>query len=207
MHFFVFPIYLAIFGRVAAAASPQQRSMEIDDHGSFANLSGWIHGTYTTRYWDCCKPSCSWPGKGNVNKPVRSCEAGTENKAGPNEQSVCDGGKAGTCTGQAPRALSEYLSIGFVAAAVSGDHGLQGDQNCGQCFELKFVNQGEEWRHGAAGKRMIVQVTNIGYDVHGDHSFDIMIPGGGQGLFQGCPTYFPGTSNDKADCGIRYGGC
>jgi len=54
---------------------------------------------------------------------------------------------------------------------------------------------------------MIVQVSNIGYDVKGDHSFDIMIPGGGQGLFQGCPKYFPGTSNDDADCGTRYGGC
>ena len=27
----------------------------------------------TTRYWDCCKASCSWPGKGSV-KPVNTCD-------------------------------------------------------------------------------------------------------------------------------------
>ena len=37
----------------------------------------WTEGTFTTGYWDCCKLSCAWPGKGNVDKPVRSCEAET----------------------------------------------------------------------------------------------------------------------------------
>ena len=37
----------------------------------------WHEGTYTTGYWDCCKPSCSWSGKGDVDAPVRSCEAET----------------------------------------------------------------------------------------------------------------------------------
>ncbi len=27
----------------------------------------------TTRYWDCCEPSCAWPGKAQVSEPVRSC--------------------------------------------------------------------------------------------------------------------------------------
>merc|ERR1712113_1322749 len=31
------------------------------------STTGWTQGTYTTGYWDCCKPSCSWPGKGHVN--------------------------------------------------------------------------------------------------------------------------------------------
>ena len=30
-----------------------------------------------TGYWDCCKPSCSWPGKGLVIRPVRACSAET----------------------------------------------------------------------------------------------------------------------------------
>ena len=37
----------------------------------------WHQGTYTTGYWDCCKPSCSWSGKGDVEAPVLSCEAET----------------------------------------------------------------------------------------------------------------------------------
>merc|ERR1712117_422263 len=37
----------------------------------------WVRGTWTTGYWDCCKPSCSWPGKGNTNRPVLACDADT----------------------------------------------------------------------------------------------------------------------------------
>jgi hypothetical protein len=104
--------------------------------------------------------------------------------------------------------------MGFAAAAVSGSHGLTGDANCGQCFELKFVDRKHTnggW--GGAdveliGKRMIVQVTNIGYDVTGDHSFDLQIPGAGQGAFSdGCAAQFAGHSSADFDCGNRYGGC
>ena len=61
---------------------------------------------------------------------------------------------------------------------------------------------------------IFTQVTNIGYDVTGDHSFDLQIPGGGQGIFDtGCVRQFPGGlfggyySTDDFDCGVRYGGC
>lgn len=27
----------------------------------------------TTRYWDCCKPSCGWSGKALVTNPVDTC--------------------------------------------------------------------------------------------------------------------------------------
>jgi len=55
---------------------------------------------------------------------------------------------------------------------------------------------------------MIVQVTNIGYDVTGEHSFDLQIPGAGQGLFaDGCQRQFSGYSQGDFDCDNRYGGC
>jgi hypothetical protein len=55
---------------------------------------------------------------------------------------------------------------------------------------------------------MIVQVNNIGYDVSGEHAFDIQIPGAGQGLFyNGCTRQFPGVPVDDFDCDTRYGGC
>merc|ERR1719181_1760827 len=148
-----------------------------------ASLAAWRSGTYTTGYWDCCKPSCAWPGKGRTTAPVRACTA-DNTTASPNEPSNCVGGGAGTCSDQQPFAISSRLSMGFVAASVSGLHGLSGDANCGQCYELRFTDQehmSNGWPWGGshpqlAGKSMVVQVTNIGYDVVGEHSFDLMIP-------------------------------
>jgi len=182
--------------------------------------AGWIPATWTTGYWDCCKPSCSWTGKGKVNKPVRTCDIRTGLAASNlSEVSVCKGGHAAVCPDQAPFFVNSGLSMGFAAAAVGGkQHGLNGDENCGQCFELRFTGQQHKNKAGPGfwggahpdlvGKRMIIQVTNIGYDVTGNHSFDIMIPGAGQGAFSsGCRRQFPGHGKDDFDCGTRYGGC
>ena len=48
---------------------------------------------------------------------------------------------------------------------------------------------------------MIVQVTNTGGDLGNNH-FDLQIPGGGFGLFDGCTKQFPGSYS----WGQRYGG-
>ena len=52
-------------------------------------------------------------------------------------------------------------------------------------------------------KRMFVQSTNIGYDVTSNH-FDLMVPGGGLGIFDGCTGSLPGVS--ALDLGAKYGG-
>jgi hypothetical protein len=177
-----------------------------------STAGNWVDGTYITGYWDCCKPSCSWPGKGSVTSPVKSCKPdGTA--AGPNDLSVCDGGVAASCTSNQPWVYSNAISIGFAAAAVSGASGLTGDANCGQCYELKFTNQihGDGNWGGShpllVGKSHIVQVTNIGNDVTGSQSFDLQIPGAGQGIFtSGCTKQFGGQAGDY-DCDNRYGGC
>jgi len=150
-----------------------------------------------------------------VVKPARSCDASTgEVLWDPNVKSVCMGGKAAACSDQKPFTYTGNLSMGFAAAAVSGHHGLTGDANCGQCFELRFtsrVHRNGNWGGADAeliGKHMIVQVTNIGYDVTGDHSFDLQIPGAGQGAFSsGCASQFAGHSSGDFDCDNRYGGC
>jgi len=184
--------------------------------GPIVSKSGWTTGTWTTGYWDCCKPSCSWPGKGNVNKPALACEAGTDKRLqDPNVKSVCGGGTAASCSDNQPFVVAGNLTMGFTAAAVGGGHGLNGDENCGQCFELRFTSQvhpGGNWggsHPGLVGKSMIVQVTNIGYDVTGDHSFDIQIPAAGQGIFRdGCvKDYGHGFTVSDFDCGKNYGGC
>lgn len=175
--------------------------------------SGWIEGTYTTGYWDCCKPSCSWPNKGRVTAPVKACKA-DGSAAGPNDASVCDGGVAASCTDNQPWKASATRSYGFTAAAVSGSHGLTGDANCGQCYELQFtaeIHSDGNWggsHPDLVGKSHIVQVTNIGYDVSGKHSFDLQIPGAGQGAFtSGCTKQFGGKPKGDFDCDNNYGGC
>mmetsp|Transcript_97650 Transcript_97650/g.209535 ORF Transcript_97650/g.209535 Transcript_97650/m.209535 type:complete len:373 (+) Transcript_97650:84-1202(+) len=180
-----------------------------------APVPGWTMATWTTGYWDCCKPSCAWADKGNVLKPALACNAKTgESILDPNVESVCNGGTASSCTSNRPFVVNEGLSMGFAAAAASGKHGLTGDDNCGQCFELRFLDEHHphgDWggaSPGLVGKTMVIQVTNIGYDVTGQHSFDLQIPGAGQGAFtQGCTVQFEGYKVSDFDCGERYGGC
>lgn len=66
----------------------------------------------TTRYWDCCKPSCSWSGKAAVvgGKPVGTCRADNSPLSDPNVRSGCDGGSAFTCANMSPWAVSEDLA-------------------------------------------------------------------------------------------------
>jgi len=123
---------------------------------------------------------------------------------------------AASCTSNHPFVVNDGLSMGFAAAAVTGGHHLTGDTNCGQCYELVFVasqhpGSPNAWggaAPGLVGRRMIVQVTNIGEDVDGNHSFDLQIPGAGLGSRStGCVAQFPGYSVSDFDCGRRYGGC
>lgn len=52
------------------------------------------------------------------------------------------------------------------------------------------------------GKKMIVQATNTGGDL-GDNHFDLQMPGGGVGLFNGCTAEFGAPSQGW---GAQYGG-
>jgi len=150
-----------------------------------------------------------------MNQPVQACDADTgERLTDANEGSVCGGGgKSASCTDNQPFLVTEKLSMGFTAVAVSGEHGLVGDGNCGECYHLKFVDTihpDGSWGGShpeLVDKDMVVQITNIGYDVNGEHSFDIQIPGAGQGAFtDGCTRQFGGNSTDF-DCDNNYGGC
>jgi len=51
------------------------------------------------------------------------------------------------------------------------------------------------------GKELIVQVTNTGSDL-GSNQFDLQMPGGGVGIFNGCSSQFPGSYS----WGQQYGG-
>ena len=104
----------------------------------------------TTRYWDCCKPSCAWPDKG-PSSTVATCSKDGGNVIGNNDQSGCNGGPSFTCNNQQPWAKDDNLAYGF--AAFNGIAG-QGSPCC-KCYELTFTSG------PVNGKKMIVQVKLI----------------------------------------------
>jgi hypothetical protein len=74
----------------------------------------------------------------------------------------------------------------------------QGESNwCCACYSLIFTSG------PVIGKELIVQVTNTGYDLAGNQ-FDLQMPGGGFGIFNGCASQFPQTS--ASSWGANYGG-
>ncbi|KAH7100027.1 glycoside hydrolase family 45 protein [Auriculariales sp. MPI-PUGE-AT-0066] len=147
----------------------------------------------TTRYWDCCKPSCGWSGKADVLQPVQSCDAGGGKLTDPNAASGCDGGSAFTCVDNQPWAVDDSLAYGFAAVHITGS---TESAWCCECYELTFTNG------PAAGKRMVVQATNTGGDL-GENHFDLLIPGGGVGLFNGCPAQFGSWNGQYGGVGSR----
>jgi hypothetical protein len=161
--------------------------------GSNIKVIGSRRNGKTTRYWDCCKPSCSWSGKANVSQPVRTCNKRGSILTDVNARSGCDGGEAYTCTDQTPWAINDNLSYGFAAANISG--GSEASWCCA-CYRLTFTNT------AVKGKQLIVQVTNTGGDL-GENHFDLQIPGGGLGIFDGCSSQF---NTNASSWGDRYGG-
>ncbi|ORX52607.1 hypothetical protein BCR36DRAFT_582546 [Piromyces finnis] len=147
----------------------------------------------TTRYWDCCKPSCSWNGKANVSHPVNTCSKSGSILSDINVRSGCDGGDAFMCTDQQPWAINSRLAYGFAAANISGS---SESSWCCACYKLTFTST------SIAGKQMVVQVTNTGGDL-GENHFDLQIPGGGLGIFDGCSFQF---NTNAESWGQRYGG-
>ena len=114
----------------------------------------------TTRYWDCCKPSCSWPGKASSGA-VGACDVHDQPLTDVNAKSGCEGGSAYMCSSQSPWAVSDSLAYGFTA--VSGSN-----PTCCQCYQLTFTSG------PVSGKKMIVQATNTGGDV-GATQFDLAV--------------------------------
>ncbi|KAF9024243.1 glycoside hydrolase family 45 protein [Hymenopellis radicata] len=154
--------------------------------------AGYAQTGQTTRYWDCCKPSCAWSGKASVSKPVLTCDRNQNALTDPNVKSGCDGGTAFACANNSPWAVDDNTAYGFAAVRING--GTEASWCCA-CYELTFTST------SIAGKKMIVQATNTGGDLGSNH-FDLMIPGGGVGAFaQGCPAQY-GSWNG----GATYGG-
>jgi hypothetical protein len=143
---------------------------------------------YTTRYWDCCQPHCGQSDGHRCNQDGTTRTGDT--------QSACSGGGSYACYDEAPKAVNDCLSYGYIAKS---------NPNCGQCYRIQFTGEGQYNVNDPGsklikGKQMVVKVSNTGGDV-GNNQFDLMIPGGGVGQFNACSKQW-GTS----DLGAQYGG-
>ncbi|KAI8667474.1 hypothetical protein LRP88_00772 [Fusarium phalaenopsidis] len=147
---------------------------------------------HSTRYWDCCKPSCSWGGKASVSAPALTCDKNDNPISDANAKSGCDGGSAFACTNYSPFAVNDNLAYGFAATKLAG-----GSEStwCCACYALTFTTG------PVKGKTMVVQSTNTGGDL-GENHFDLQMPGGGVGIFDGCSSQFGGSGLG----GAQYGG-
>lgn len=182
---------------------------------------------WSSRYWDACKPHCSWPGNVDTTSEetyqaglttARNCNINdveiptftlskdvSEYWTGyAGTTSACsDGGGANgafTCTDMAPIAVNDTLAYAFVAAPGS-------QAACGKCFHLHYNggnhdNNVKATHKALKGKHLIVMASNIGHDVEVGQ-FDMMVPGGGVGAFDALSTQI-GVSKDQL--GVTYGG-
>lgn len=184
---------------------------------------------WSSRYWDACKPHCSWPGNVDTTSEetyqaglttARNCNINdveiptftlskdvSEYWTGyAGTTSACtnssDGGANGafTCTDMAPIAVNDTLAYAFVAAPGS-------QAACGKCFHLHYNggnhdNNVKATHKALKGKHLIVMASNIGHDVEVGQ-FDMMVPGGGVGAFDALSTQI-GVSKDQL--GVTYGG-
>nr|ACN42745.1 beta-1,4 endoglucanase 3 short form [Bursaphelenchus xylophilus] len=179
----------------STAAATTQASGNSADY-SYSYISGGTSGTgVTTRYWDCCKSSCAWPGKATLKSgPIQTCDVHDQPlNDGGNTQSGCNGGSAYSCSTEQPYAVNDTLSFGFAAVKLAG-----GSEStwCCACYELTFTSG------SVAGKKFVIQATNTGGDL-GDNHFDLAIPGGGVGIFNGCTAQWGAPSSGW---GSQYGG-
>ena len=168
---------------------------------------------WSSRYWDACKPHCSWLSSVDTTSEAAYQAGGTVARncnihdvevpaftlghavqdywmgyEGTN--SACVNNNAGgtyTCTDMAPIKVTDNLSYGYVAAP-----GAQFGGGCGKCFHLQFnggnhANDVKETHLALKGKHMIVMASNIGYDVEAGQ-YDMLVPGGGVGAFNALST-------------------
>ncbi|KAK7952243.1 endoglucanase type K [Apiospora aurea] len=157
--------------------------------GAASTASALSGSGHSTRYWDCCKTSCAWSGKAAVSQPVTTCDNNNSPISNANAPSGCDGGSAFACANNSPWAVNSNVAYGFAATAIAAE-----SATCCACFKITFTSG------PVSGKTMVVQSTNTGGDL-GSNQFDLMMPGGGVGLFDGCTRQY-----GQALPGQQYGG-
>jgi len=191
----------------SSEAPPEVTTWPKLKEGDSGVLKGW-----GSRYWDGCKPHCALRNNVDTSatpfKICRNCNKNNkeiptftlspdivvrldqntnkivEDWIGYKETvSSCEqGGISYVCWDMAPIALTDSLAYAFVAGTLK-------KPVCGHCFQVQFdggTHNGPQEIKDAhkklKGKTLIVMATNTGGDVE-EGQFDIMVPGGGPGMF------------------------
>jgi hypothetical protein len=129
------------------------------------NVSG---EAITTRFWDCCKPSCSWKAKAPVSRPVQDCNISDAPSPNFDVGTGCEeGGAAYTCSDQQPWAVNDTFSYGFAGVFITGQPVEEGW--CCACYQLNFTSG------PVKGKSMIVQASNSAFDVNSASRFSLAV--------------------------------
>lgn len=171
----------------SSSSEVNDTSSSSEEIANYAKLTtGNAQAGWGSRYWDGCKPSCSWNNRPQAlgsSTRCKTCEKDgiTEIAANDMNKSSCDEGNPGnsfTCFSQIPRKVNDTLAYAYAAAP---------SDQCGKCFQLQFDGDTKYGNVGTthralAGKTLIVMTSNMGGDVEAGQ-FDIMIPGGGTGRF------------------------
>lgn len=122
----------------------------------------------STRYWDCCKPSCAWANKASFqhDQPALSCDIHNQPLLDTTQGSGCYGGTAFACANNSPWAVNDTFSYGFGGVFVRG-----GDEStwCCGCYRLAFTDG------PVKGKSMIIQATNTDYNSIKNNTFTIAV--------------------------------
>lgn len=124
----------------------------------------------TTRFWDCCKPSCAWKDKASFTRPVLSCSA-DDKPADIEAGTGCNGGTSFLCNNQQPWAVNDTFSYGFSGVFIKPEltGGKIEDAWCCACYQLDFTSE------PLVGKTMVVQASNTAYDVKTDNRFSLAV--------------------------------
>lgn len=200
---------------------------------SYKNLlaAGTTQKGWNSRYWDSCKPHCSWMDNVDTTSQAAYAAAGyTVRNCNINDVEIptftlskglerywwgmegvpssCEVGAGGsfTCTDMAPIKVNDTLSYGFVAGP--------SNQGCGKCYHLQYDGSTSNMGNGGPdvkdthialkGKHMIVMASNIGHDVDASSTqFDLLVPGGGVGIFNALSTQI---GKSPEDLGSNNGG-
>lgn len=103
-----------------------------------ASAQGASGSGQTTRYWDCCKPSCGWSQKTNSGKLIGTCNKNDQplNDNGATKSGCDSGGSAFMCSNQSPWAVNDTMSYGWAAVRISGSTETTW---CCACYELVSV--------------------------------------------------------------------
>jgi len=160
---------------------------------------------WVSRYWDGCKPTCSWNNNASSSPHglCKECDI-DNNEINPPSQAwnpdanSCLGGGSYTCWDQVPFVSPTDPNTAYGFGATNG-------VACGQCFEVtfdggqQFTNTPYATNRALSGKKLIIMGRNTGGDV-GPNQIDFLVPGGGVGRFDSFSKQLFGaavTTNDN----------